>query len=58
MSKNKKIVANVEPIVYQAVMNAATQEGISASTYSRRVIMQDLIERGLLTTETVASLNM
>jgi hypothetical protein len=54
--KTECIMVNLEPTIQEAVVLFVGQEGLSASAYCRRLIIKDLKDRGVLTTEHLAQM--
>lgn len=55
-SRSSQLVINVEPTVHKALQLAMMAEGLTASTYIRRVLIKHLQDQGLLTTEMLAEM--
>ena len=53
MAENRaaQIIANIEPSLNTLVNTVLDSTGMSGSTYLRKLIITDLMERGLLTQE-------
>ena len=49
-------LVSIEPTVFQALQLAMANESLTASSYMRRLLIQDLKEKGLLTTEMLANM--
>lgn len=54
--KTQKIVTHLEPVLYSAAKKVIDQEEISQSSYARKCIMKDLVDRGLITQEMIFDL--
>lgn len=49
MKKKEKIVAHLEPSIYKAAKIVMDKEDLSGSAFARKCIINDLVNRGLLT---------
>lgn len=47
---------NLEPDIHKIVTDLMPKLGISASTYLRRLVIEDLKDRGILTNEMLAQI--
>lgn len=54
--RNSQIMVNIEPTLYDIVVEVATKERTSASSYARALIIEDLLRRGLLTESILAQI--
>lgn len=52
-TKSRNVMVNLEPTVAETMLLFLAREGISASSYCRRLIIKDLSDRGLLTDEII-----
>jgi len=55
-AKIRQLMVNVEPTLYDMILQVIGQEDISASAYLRSLVVKDLMERQLLTQEKLCSL--
>jgi hypothetical protein len=51
-----KITTNLEPVIYEALNLLLSRDGVAAASYIRRLIVDDLENRGLLTEKMLASM--
>lgn len=54
--RNQGILVRLEERIHLIVHNFSQEKGISMSEYARGAIIKDLQERGLLTSEMIASI--
>ncbi len=54
--RSKDLQVNLEPAIHAIVIDLSLKLGVSSSTYIRRLIIEDLMGRDLLTTEMLAQI--
>lgn len=52
--RDKQVVVNIEATLHEAVTLASTKLNLTASTYVRGLIIDDLVNRGMLSERTLA----
>lgn len=56
--KTKQVIANLEPVLWDAVTQYCKDNDISKSTYARSAILRDMLNRGLVPQEALQALLM
>lgn len=54
--RSKDLQVNLEPIIHKSVIDLSAKLGLSASSYLRKLVLEDLQERGLLTDSMLAEM--